>query len=56
MGIGDWRWYTFNVADAAISASIVAFLILAIWPGVGQAIDRLGTSAEAIPGEQPSDG
>lgn len=28
MGIGDLRWYTFNVADAAISISIV--LLLAI--------------------------
>jgi signal peptidase II len=31
-GIGDVRWYTFNVADAAISASIVLLLLAAIWP------------------------
>ncbi len=30
MGIGTWRWYTFNVADAAISVSIVALLVLGL--------------------------
>ena len=29
MGLGHLRWYTFNVADAAISASIVLFLLMA---------------------------
>jgi signal peptidase II len=29
MGIGDLRWYTFNVADAAISLSIVTLLLAA---------------------------
>jgi signal peptidase II len=56
MGIGDWRFYTFNVADAAISTAIVSLLVLAIWPGVGLAIDRLGSPPEAVAGEQPSDG
>jgi signal peptidase II len=32
-GIGTWRWYTFNVADAAISCAIVLLLILAVRPG-----------------------
>lgn len=32
LGIGTWRWYTFNVADMAISASIVLLLLMAIWP------------------------
>ncbi len=30
MGIGDLRWYTFNVADAAISTAIVLFFALSI--------------------------
>lgn len=32
MGLGAWRWYTYNVADASISTSIVLLLILAFWP------------------------
>lgn len=31
MGIGDTRWYTFNIADAAISTSLVLFLVLAVF-------------------------
>jgi signal peptidase II len=31
-GIGDLRWYTFNVADASISCAIVLLLILALRP------------------------
>jgi signal peptidase II len=31
-GLGGWRWYTFNVADAAISLAIVLLVFLAIWP------------------------
>ena len=37
LGIGAWRWYTFNVADAAISTSIVLLLLLAIWPSLAGA-------------------
>ena len=32
LGIGSFRWYTFNVADAAISCSILLLLVLAIRP------------------------
>jgi signal peptidase II len=32
-GIGSFRWYTFNVADAAISCAIVLLVVLAIRPG-----------------------
>jgi signal peptidase II len=32
MGIGDLRWYTFNVADAAISLSIVGLVLAAFLP------------------------
>jgi signal peptidase II len=56
MGIGDWRFYTYNVADAAISTAIVSLLVLAIWPGVGEAIDRIGSPPDAVAGEQPADG
>lgn len=31
MGIGEWRWYTFNVADAAISTSLLLFILLALF-------------------------
>jgi signal peptidase II len=32
LGIGSWRFYTFNVADMAISGSILLLLLLAIRP------------------------
>ncbi len=32
MGIGDLRFYTYNVADAAISASLVLLILMAFWP------------------------
>lgn len=31
-GIGGWRWYTFNVADAAISTAIVLLVVIALRP------------------------
>jgi signal peptidase II len=31
MGLGDWRWYTFNVADASISLAISALLLLGLF-------------------------
>jgi signal peptidase II len=33
-GVGDVRWYTFNVADAAISAAIVLLLVASLWPSL----------------------
>jgi signal peptidase II len=33
-GIGTFRWYTFNVADACISASIVLLLFMAVRPSL----------------------
>lgn len=33
-GIGDLRWYTFNVADAALSFAILLLLAASIWPSV----------------------
>jgi signal peptidase II len=35
-GVGNVRWYTFNVADAAISTSIVLLLLLALRPAPRQ--------------------
>jgi signal peptidase II len=34
-GIGTFRWYTFNVADAAISGAILMLIVLAIRPSLG---------------------
>jgi len=31
MGIGDLRWYIFNVADAAISTSLLLFILMALF-------------------------
>jgi signal peptidase II len=35
LGIGDLRWYTFNVADAAISCAILLLLLSAVLPDRG---------------------
>ena len=32
MGIGTWRFYTYNVADAAITTAIVLLLAMAVFP------------------------
>jgi signal peptidase II len=34
-GLGDLRFYTFNVADSAISLSILLLIGLALFPGLG---------------------
>jgi signal peptidase II len=31
MGIGDWRWYTFNVADSAISIALLLLILLSLF-------------------------
>jgi signal peptidase II len=31
LGIGTWRWYIFNVADSAITISIVGLLLLSVF-------------------------
>lgn len=33
-GVGDLRWYTFNVADAAISFALLLLVAASIWPRV----------------------
>ena len=35
-GIGDFRWYTFNVADAGISFAILLLLAASVWPAVAR--------------------
>lgn len=35
-GLGGLRWYTFNVADAAISFAILLLLAASIWPSVAR--------------------
>lgn len=34
IGIGSLRWYTFNVADSALSLAILLLLAAAIWPSL----------------------
>lgn len=40
VGIGDLRFYTFNVADSAISTAIVLLVAAAFVPALGALIDR----------------
>jgi signal peptidase II len=40
IGIGGFRWYTFNVADVAVSASLVMLFGLALLPGVARMVDE----------------
>jgi signal peptidase II len=40
IGIGDFRWYTFNVADAAISVAIVMLFAAAFIPALGRLVER----------------
>ncbi len=37
MGIGSWRWYTFNVADASISVSIVLLMLVSLFADQAEA-------------------
>jgi signal peptidase II len=34
MGLGTWRWYTFNVADASISTAVLLLIVIALRPGI----------------------
>ena len=35
-GLGDLRWYTFNVADASISFAILLLLAASVWPSIAR--------------------
>lgn len=37
-GIGSLRWYTFNVADTAISFAILLLLAASLWPAVARRV------------------
>ena len=50
MGIGTWRWYTFNVADASISVSIVLLLVIGIVGDVGRPQEGSGAVGAGAPG------
>jgi signal peptidase II len=45
-GIGSLRWYTFNVADAAVSTALVLLVLVALWPSLaGPPEQPAGTDA-----------
>lgn len=46
MGIGSIRWYTFNLADAAISTSLALLLAMSLWPWVAERLGRGDASRE----------
>lgn len=48
IGIGNLRFYTFNVADSAISIAIVLLVAVAFLPGLARLID--GTAADRTSG------
>ena len=52
-GIGTVRWYTFNVADSAISLSIVLLLLAALRPSLAEPRRRGGTATADAPVAQP---
>lgn len=39
MGIGAWRFYTYNVADAAITTSILTLIGMTLFPDVARRLD-----------------
>jgi len=46
-GVGDLRWYTFNVADAAISGAILLLILVALRPAQGSAGPAARPDAQA---------
>jgi signal peptidase II len=42
IGIGDWRFYTFNVADSAVSGAVLLLILIAVLPSLTGA--RTGTA------------
>jgi signal peptidase II len=52
LGIGDLRWYTFNVADAAISGAILLFIAIAFLPMItGRGEEGSGAAPRAADGD-----
>lgn len=52
-GIGTVRWYTFNVADSAISLSIVLLLLAALRPSLAEPRRRREAATPEAPATQP---
>jgi hypothetical protein len=48
-GLGATRFYTFNVADSAISVAILLLLVAAFRPSLVEADDRRAIGADASP-------
>ncbi len=46
-GVGDLRWYTFNLADAAISGAILLLILVALRPAKGSAGPAARPDAQA---------
>ncbi len=36
MGVGGWRFWTYNIGDAAITTAILLLVVLAVFPAVGE--------------------
>lgn len=51
-GIGDLRWYTFNVADAAISAALLLLVLLALRPSLAGGTEPVGRGRTPDPGRR----
>jgi signal peptidase II len=49
VGIGDIRFYTFNVADSAVSVAVLLLLLIALWPS-----DRSAATPTADPDTEPA--
>lgn len=54
IGIGDLRFYTFNVADSAISTAIVLLVAVAIVPGLARFVD--GAAVNPVVANGTTDG
>ncbi len=55
MGIGGLRWYTYNVADTAISGAIVLLVLMAVAPGLAEWRGRTpAPSATPVAGDAAS--
>jgi len=56
LGVGSFRWYTFNVADAAISLSLVMLVLLAIRPSLaGTTSPDQGPDTKKLPTSQSAE-
>ena len=51
MGVGSFRWYTFNVADASISTAVVALIALSLFGDRWSSSRRATEGAVDRPGE-----